>query len=699
MTSRPPTSHAGTGVRAARRLLALSVLALAGACGVPRTAALSAAPPDAPGVPDGVAPGDDFFTHANARWLDTARFAPGYAIAGAFEEVHLRTRGRLDALVREAVAAVSTPPPGDPRRLIGALYASAVDTARLEARGIEPVRADLDRILAIRTHVGVARWMAHPGSSALVSIGIAPDAERPRLWLVHLANADGSQPVLGLPGRDDYLRQNAPYPAHRAAYRAYVAATLARAGVDAAERRAADVVALETAIAERQWDPARLRDQRANYRPLSRAALAGFAPGFPWDAFLDARGVGGAREVVLGTDSAMRANARLFGETPVDVWRSYLAFHWLQNHVEALPAAFQRASHAFYRQRLAGVGTPWQWDPDRGAQLVDRYLGDALGRLYVARHFPPTARAEVAAMVGHLRAAFAERLARAAWMDDATRAEAQAKLAALTIKIGYPDRWRDLSHVALDPADLYGNVRRLRAAAWTEERAALDRPPERGAIWYQAPQAVNASNSQRLVSIEFPAGILQPPFFDPAADPAANFGAIGAVIGHELGHAFDDQGSRFDREGRLRDWWTPVTRARYDARAAALIAQYDAYEPLPGVRVNGRQTLGENLADLMGLSIAHDAYRRYLGARGPHARAGGTDGAAADRAFFMAYARVWRVRYTDEALRDRLSNAHHAPGMVRVNGVVRNLDAWYSAFGVTRTQQLYLPPERRVAIW
>jgi endothelin-converting enzyme/putative endopeptidase len=522
--------------------------------------------------------------------------------------------------------------------------------------------------------------------------------------------------VLGLPGRADYVGQDARSRDRRAAYRAYVAATLARAGVDGAERRAADVLALETAVATRMWDPARLRDQRANYRPLSRAALAAFAPGFPWDAFLEARGVGQAREVVLGTDSAARANARLFAETPVDAWRSYLAFHWLQNHVEALPAAFQRASHAFHRERLAGVSTAWQPDPGRGTQLVDRYLGEALGRLYVARHFPPEARDEVAEMVGHLRAAFADRLARATWMDDATRTDAQAKLAALTVKIGYPDRWRDVSGVALDPADLYGNVRRLRAAEWAEQRAALDRPPERGAIWYQAPQAVNASNSQRLVSVEFPAGILQPPFFDPAADPAANFGAIGAVIGHELGHAFDDQGSRFDREGRLRDWWTPATRARYDARAAALVAQYDAYEPLPGVRVNGRQTLGENLADLMGLTLAHDAYRRYLRAQAARAgappasgaatppsareeRGGAGEGAAADRAFFLAYARVWRVRYTDEALRERLSNAYHAPGMLRVNGVVRNLDAWYTAFGVTRSQQLYLPPERRVAIW
>jgi endothelin-converting enzyme/putative endopeptidase len=399
------------------------------------------------------------------------------------------------------------------------------------------------------------------------------------------------------------------------------------------------------------------------------------------------------------------------------VWRSYLAIRWLQNHVEALPAAFQRASHAFYRQRLAGVGTRWQWDPGRGTQLVDRYLGEVVGRLYVARHFPPEARAEVAAMVGHLRAAFADRLARAAWMDEATRAEAQAKLAALTVKIGYPDRWRDVSKVTLDPADLYGNVRRLRAADWAEQRAALDRPPERGAIWYQTPQTVDASNSQRLVSIEFPAAILQPPFFDPAADPAANFGAIGAVIGHELGHAFDDQGSRFDREGRLRDWWTPATRARYDARATELVRQYSAYEPLPGVRVNGRQTLGESLADLMGLTLAHDAYRRYLRAAprpradDPPARDAATDppargaaggageGTAADRAFFLAYARVWRVRYTDEALRDRLLNAYHAPGMVRVNGTVRNLDAWHAAFGVTPAQRLYLPPERRVVIW
>jgi endothelin-converting enzyme/putative endopeptidase len=648
------------------------------------------------GTSGAVAAGDDFFTHANAAWLDTVTFPPGSAVVGSFEEVRLRTRARLDTLLREAVAAAPGAPPGDPRRLIGALYASAMDTAGLEARGLGPVRGDLARILALRSHPDVARWMADPGSSALVSAAVAPDAERPNLWLVHLANADGPQPVLGLP-RGDYLGQDAPAQARRAAYRTYVAATLGRAGVDGAERRAADVVALEAAVAARMWDPARLRDQRANYHPMSRAALAAFAPGFPWDAFLEARGVGGAREVVLGTDSAARANARLFAETPVDAWRSYLAFHWLQNHVEALPAAFQRASHVFYRQRLAGVTTPWQWDPARGTTFIDRYLGEPLGRLYVARHFPPEARARVAAMVGHLRAAFADRLARADWMDDATRAAAQAKLAALTVKVGYPDRWRDLSGAALDPADLYGNVRRLRAAEWAEQRAALDRPRARGTIWHQTPQTVDASNSQRLVSVEFPAGILQPPFFDAAADPAANYGAIGAVIGHELGHAFDDQGSRFDREGLLRDWWTPATRARYDARAQALAAQYDTYEPLPGVRVNGRQTVGESLADLLGVTLAHDAYRRSL--RADAGTPAASDSTAADRAFFLAYARVWRVRLTDEVLRDILRNSYYAPGMVRVNGTVRNLDAWHAAFGVAPGRRLYLPPERRVSIW
>jgi endothelin-converting enzyme/putative endopeptidase len=360
--------------------------------------------------------------------------------------------------------------------------------------------------------------MAEPGSSALVSAAVAPDAVRPNLWLVHLANADGPQPVLGLPGRGDYLGQDAPAQARRAAYRAYVAATLARAGVDGAERRAADVLALETASPNASGIPRACATSGPTTAHVPGRA-GRLRPGLPLGRVPRAPRGGRRREVVLGTDSAVRANARLFAETPVDAWRSYLAFHWLQNHVDALPAAFQRASHAFYRQRLAGVTTPWQWDPGRGTAFVDRYLGEPLGRLYVARYFPPEARAQVAAMVGHLRAAFADRLARADWMDDATRAEAQAKLAALTVKIGYPDRWRDLSGAALDPADLYGNVRRLRAAESAEQRAALVRPPVRGAIWYQTPQSVDATNSQRLVSIEFPAGILQPPFFDPGGRP------------------------------------------------------------------------------------------------------------------------------------------------------------------------------------
>jgi endothelin-converting enzyme/putative endopeptidase len=399
---------------------------------------------------------------------------------------------------------------------------------------------------------------------------------------------------------------------------------------------------------------------------------------------------------VLGTDSAMRANARLFAETPVDAWRSYLAFHWLQNHVDALPAAFQRESHAFYRQRLAGVTTPWQWDPGRGTAFVDRYLGEPLGRLYVARYFPPEARAQVAAMVGHLRAAFADRLARADWMDDATRAEAQAKLAALTVKIGYPDRWRDLSGAALDPADLYGNVRRLRAAEAAEQRAALDRPPALGAIWYQTPQSRGRDQQPAARLVEFPAGSCsrrsstprptrRPTSRDrrdhrPRARARVRRPGL-ALRPHgpaaRLVDAGDAGALRRARPGAGR----PVRRVRAAAGGAR-------QRPPDARRERGRPD--GRLTRPRGVS-AVPAREPWHSGRG--------DSTAADRAFFLAYARVWRVRLTDEVLRDILRNSYYPPGMLRVNGTVRNLDAWHAAFGVTPSQRLYLPPERRVAIW
>lgn len=636
-----------------------------------------------------VRPGDDFNTYVNKGWMDSAEMPAGFSRYGAFTELALEAEENVGVIIEEAKSGSGTL--GSPEQQIGDLHAAYMNNARLNELGLTPIQDTLTTLLALSDHESVARWMGRNGTNSLYAAYISQDAGNPERYITHVR-----QSGLGLPNRDYYSRTDEPFPEHRKAYVDYIEATFERAGVDNARERAEAVMALETALAEIHWSRVQQRDREANYKLKSMGELLAFAPEFPWMAFLEERQLDGVDEVVVGTDEAVAASAQLFASTPPSTWASYHAFHWINNHAPILSDEYADANFEFFRKRLNGVEEQRERS-QRAISFVSGRLGELIGQVYVERHFPPAYRAQMEELVSYLRRAFAERLETLDWMDDETRIEAQAKLEAFLPKIGYPDQWRDYSEVMISSDDLLGNLNRLADWSWEDSLARLNEPV-RDWEWFMSPQTVNAYYSPTRNEIVFPAAILQPPFFDPFADPAVNFGAIGGVIGHEMGHGFDDQGSRSDSEGVLRNWWTDQSREQFEQRTAALVAQYDGFSPLPNMTVNGALSLGENIGDLGGLSIAYHAYKMYLDDH-HNGEDPVLDGFTGDQRFFMAWAQVWRTIETEESLRARLIRGPHSPAMYRVNGVVRNIDAWYDAFDVQPGDALYVPPEERVSIW
>jgi len=638
-----------------------------------------------------VKPGDDFFTYVNEGWVEDTPIPDGYWDYGQTTVLGRKVDQQIKTLL---TASLTNPSPrGSAGQQVGDAYASFLDTDGIERRGLKDVRTALRRILASKTRDDIARLMADPTSSSIVAINVFPAEGR---WRVHLDQQNVSQPMLGLAGPDAYLRTDASSGSGREAYGAYVAELFQLAGVDHAATRAARVVALETDIARNMWPFEKLRDRRANFHPMTVRQLIAYAPGFPWRSFLAARGSAGERQIVLGTDTAVRRTSSLFATAPLDDWKSYLAFHWLQNQIDVLPAAFRQASWAFYGKTLSEQKAPPPRD-EVAARLVNHALGMQVGRLYAERYVTTGTRSAAVEMIDYLRKAFAERLADATWMDAATRAEAQAKLARFQFKVAYPTMWPDFSKVGIRRDDAAGNLQRMRKADWAYQLRRLD-PRAKDEPWYETPQTVDASYSVLYNAIELPGAYLQPPYFDANADPAVNFGAIGAFIGHEMGHGFDDQGIIYDGEGRMRDWWSAPALDQFHARAQALVEQYGAYAPFPDAHVNGTRTIGENIADLSGLVLAYRAYHIYL-ADHPCLGQASLDGLTGDQRFFMAWAQAWRYKAPESAIRHVIAYGFHAPTQYRVNGVVRNIDAWYEAFGIQPGDKLYLPPERRVHVW
>ena len=638
-----------------------------------------------------VKPGDDFFAYVDKGWIDRTPIPEGYWDYGQTNVLMTRVDAQLKSVVDDSLTAHG--PRGSARQQIGDAYASFLDTAGIEARGLKPFRAGLAAILAADTREAVATAMADPTSSTLFAINLFPADGQ---WRVHLDQQNQAQPMLGLPNRDAYEKIDADSVANREAYEAYIAGLFERAGVGDARGRAAHVMALEARIAANQWDFERLRDRRANYHPMTVTELEAYAPGFPWRAYLKARGVGETRDIVLGTDTAVQAQARLFAATDIDDWRAYLAFHWLQNQIDVMPESFRQNSWNFYAKRLWHAKAP-PARPDQALQMVKQDLGMQVGRLYADRYVSPETRAAAAEMIGYLKRAMKDRLQKAEWMADATRTEALAKLEAFTFKVGYPAVWRDFSGLDIRSGDAAGNLRRIRQADWAYQKRRLE-PAFKDEPWYQTPQTVDASYSVLFNAIELPGAFLQPPYFDAHADPAVNFGAIGGIIGHEMGHGFDDQGIIYDAHGRMRNWWSPEALEAFHARTKALRDQYDVFSPYPGVHVDGQRTIGENIADLSGLSLAYSAWHLYLD---DHPCAGGRDGDGlnGEQRFFLAWAQAWRYNAPESAIRYVINYSYHSPTPYRVNGVVQNLDAWYHAFEIKPGDKLYVAPEKRVRIW
>jgi len=626
--------------------------------------------------------GDDFFRYANATWLQRNPIPAdrtGYSVWTV-----------LDEDIERQLRAIAENPGDDASSLqIRDFYASWMDEAGIEQRGLAPAQPYLQRIAAVRTRDDLLRLFATPGFATPVGVGILPDPANTTRYI-----AAAGQGALGMPNRDYYLRDGEQFQRYRTAYRAYMVQLFRLANIADPEARADRVIALERQMAEAHWAPERRRDIRAIYNPMNREQLTALAPQFNWPMYLEARGLANVPTIIAAETTAITALGQMLDSVPIGTWQDWLTFQFLSGAAPYLPRAFDEANFNFYSRTLRGVEQQRdRWK--RGLGILNGAMGEAVGRIYVQRHFPAESRRQMTELISNLRSAFRERLQNLDWMDDATRAQALAKLDTFEPRIGHPERFIDYSPIRVDRADILGNMMRSGEFAWNLQLSRLPNPVDRG-LWGMNPQIINASYNPLMNQITFPAGILQPPFFDPNADPAVNYGAIGAVIGHEIGHGFDDQGRRFDPQGRIRDWWTPETDRRFTERATRLGQQYGAYEPIPGLRVNGQLTMGENIGDLGGLEMAYAAYRRHVAQHGEPPVLNGLTG---DQRFFLAWAQVWRGQHREGALRERILTDPHSPYEYRVNGVVRNIDAWYRAFNVQPGDRLYLPPEQRVRIW
>ena len=634
-----------------------------------------------------VKPGDDFYRYADGRWLDSAQIPTDRTSWGTF----MQLSDEADDKLRRIVEALPVDAPsGSTARKVGDFYRTYLDTDTIERLGLAPAQPGLDAIASVRTHEDLARLMGRPDLrlKSPLRLAIFPDQKNPDRYIVTITEAG-----LGMPDRDYYLKSDAQFAQLRAKYTAHIEHMLTLAGEQSPQAQAQSIVALETEIARLHWPAAKRRERDLTYNPRTRVQLDEAISGFPWRERLEAEGLAQQQDFVLRELDAITALGKLFRQTPVESWRSYLTYHYLEGNADVLPKAFDDERFDFYGRTLNGQ--PQQMDRwKRAMQVLNGDLGEALGQLYVAQYFPPDSKRKMLALVENLRAAYGERIQHLTWMSADTKRVALEKLAAFRAKIGYPDKWRDYSALEVRAGDAFGNSVRASVVEWHRVVARINQPTDRDE-WGMTPQTVNAYYNATFNEVVFPAAILQPPFFDPNADPAVNYGGIGGVIGHEMSHGFDDQGSKSDARGVLRTWWQPQDEAAFKSLVDRLAAQYDAYSPLPGLHLNGRLTLGENIGDLGGLSVTFEAYHLSLQGR----KAPLLGGLSGEQRLFLSWAQVWRSLYRDEQVRTLVLTNPHSPGKFRVNGVVRNLDAWYQAFDVKPGDQLYLAPQERIRVW
>ena len=637
---------------------------------------------DTAGMDRSVQPGDNFYRFANGIWAKNTPIPADKSNYGMFT--------RLDDISKERTRAIIEETARDPNSKIGSAYTAFLDTAAIEAKGLAPIQPWLGEIKGLGNRSGYAALAAKAGRYGIgipFGLFVGQDDKSPDRYVTQMF-----QGGIGMPDRDYYLLTDARMQGIRAKYLAHLTKVLELAGEANAAARAKALLDFETEVAKVHWTQVDSRDATKTYNLMQLAKLQADAKGFGWATFLRDSGLSAATEVNVAQPSAINGIARLVSRAPLQVLKDQLLIRSLDQYAAVLPKAFDDEAFAFYGTTLSG--TPQQEERwKRAVTFTTGALADDVSQIYVQRHFPPETKAAADALVRNVVAAMGRRIDSLTWMAPETKVRARAKLANFRTKIGYPERWKDYSALEIRRDDPLGNA--MRAAQWAhDDNITRLGEPIRRWEWGMTPMTINAYANFGMQEIVFPAAILQPPFFDPNADPAINYGGIGAVIGHEISHHFDDQGAKYDENGRLNEWWTEADKKAFEAAGKALVAQYDAYEIFPGANIKGAFTLGENIGDLAGLTIAHDAWKQSLGG----AEAPVLDGFTGDQRFYLGWAQVWRRNYREANLRQRLITDPHSPSEQRA-AVVRNLDPWYPAFSVQPGQKLYLPPEQRVRIW
>ncbi|MBY5979469.1 M13 family metallopeptidase [Ferrimonas balearica] len=637
-----------------------------------------------------IRPQDDFYGYVNGTWLKTAEIPADRTTTGAFYDLREKAQADVKAIIEE-LAATEGLEPGSDEQKVADLYRSMMDTDTINKLGVTPLKGEFDAIAALADKDELSAYIAHSqiiGGGTPLAFYISVDAKDSSRYATHIW-----QYGLSLPDRDYYFNDAERFVKIREGYLAHIEKMFELAGLPNAKASAETVMAMETALAEHHWTRVQSRDSEKRYNKYNVADLPELADSFNWARYLDTLGVAGEKAIIINQPSYIEGFGKVFGEYDLDAWKTYMTWQTLTHFAGQLSTELDEENFDFFARQLNGQAEQKaRWK--RGVDKVNGDLGEVVGKVYVKRHFTPEAKARMSELVENLRRAYGESIDDLEWMSPETKVKAKQKLAAFTPKIGYPDRWKDYSTLEVKADDLVGNS--MRAAKWSHasEVAKLGGPIQKWE-WYMTPQTVNAYYNPTMNEIVFPAAILQPPFFNMEAEDAVNYGGIGAVIGHEMGHGFDDQGSRYDGDGNLKNWWTEADLKAFQERGSKLVKQYAAYQVFDDLNVNGKLTLGENIGDLSGATIAYRAYQMSLDGQ----EAPVIDGMSGDERFFIGFTQIWRAKYKEEALRNRVATDPHSPSQFRANGPLANMPEFYETYDVKPTDAMYIAPEDRVKIW
>ena len=678
-----------------KKLVVLSLLASIVAWSVPASVFAQKAGIDIVGMDRSVAPGDDFFSYVNGGWVKGTEIPSDSTSYGAFDKIFSMVSERTAGLIMDAAKSK------DPEaKLVADYYTAFLDEASIESRGIEPIKPELAEIASIKDTTQLSRFLGSqlradvdPLNSTnfytdkIFGLFISADFNNPKKNVPYML-----QGGLGMPDRDNYVNTDAANTALQAKYKAHIVTLLKLANVADADTKAGRIYDLEAKIAATHATREESSDVHKANNPWKMSEFASKAPGLDWAGYFRAAGIANEPMIMAWHPNAITGISALVASQPLDVWKEYLTFRTIDRASGLLPKAFADERFAFYNKTLFGQPQP-RPRIARAVNAASASLGDVVGKMYAEKYFPQSAKTEIQTLVKNIVAAFGKRIDALTWMSPETKAKAKDKLRTLYVGVGYPDHWRSYAGLKIVKDDALGNAQRVGLFDYKWSLAKLNQPVDK-TEWWMTPQTVNAVNLPLQNALNFPAAILLPPFFDPAADPVENYGSVGGIIGHEISHSFDDSGSQFDAEGRMLNWWTPADYDHFKASSDKLAAQYDTYEPLPGLHLNGKQTLSENIADVAGLSAAYDAYRTSYGGK----EAPSANGLTGDQRFFVAFGQSWRGKMRPETLRIVVMTDGHSPDQYRAD-TVRNIDAWYSAFNVVPGQKLYLAPDARVKVW